>query len=169
MKKKSVILVLILFIITAATACIYLMGRDEPSEGCLTVLCEGNSKTIDPFSKGLQPVSRVLINGKGEEKEISGSGVPLKDVISLSGIKDGDYQSAKIISSDEYAAYRLRGFQFQTPGKKCRTFRILLISIVRWMRKVSPDSDIGYKPVSVCSLLRIAAAQLLRRSIAAHA
>ena len=71
MKKKSVILVLILFIITAATACIYLLGRDEPSEGCLTVLCEGNSKTVDPFSKGLQPVSGVLINGKGEEKEIS--------------------------------------------------------------------------------------------------
>lgn len=104
MKKKSIILVLILFIITAAIACIYLMGRDEPSEGRLTVLVEGHSKSIDPFSKGLQPVSGVLINGKGEEKEISESGVPLSDVIILSGIKDRAYQSVKIVSSDEYAA-----------------------------------------------------------------
>lgn len=116
MKKKSVILVLILFIITAATACIYLLGRDEPSEGCLTVLCGGNSKTVDPFSKGLQPVSGVLINGKGEEKEISGSGVPLKDVITLSGIKEGAYQSAKIVSSDEYAA-ELTADEIKEDGK----------------------------------------------------
>ena len=52
MKKKSVILVLILFIITAATACIYLLGRDEPSEGCLTVLCEETVKRSILSAKG---------------------------------------------------------------------------------------------------------------------
>ena len=102
--KKSTILILILLIITAATACIYLWGRDEPSEGNISILYEGQSSTIDPFSRGLQPVSGTLINGKGEEKEVSESGVPLQDVISLSEIKDVDYRSAKIISSDEYAA-----------------------------------------------------------------
>ena len=44
------------------------------------------------------------MNGKGQEKEISAQGAALSDVLSLAGIEPDSYTTARVVSSDEYAA-----------------------------------------------------------------
>ena len=104
MKKTHLIITAVLLLITAVIALFYLRGRHQAPAGSLTVICEGKETTVDPFAASPADVTGTIVNGKGEEKEISEKGVKLSDVLSLAGFREGDYSEVRVISSDEYAA-----------------------------------------------------------------
>ena len=104
MKKKHLIITAILLLITAVIAFFYLQGRRQTPEGSLAVICEDKETIVDPFTAPSVDVAGTVVNGKGQEKELSGKGVTLSDVLSLAGFGEGDYSEVRVVSSDEYAA-----------------------------------------------------------------
>lgn len=104
MKKKHLIITAILLLITAVIAFFYLQGRRQTPEGSLAVICEDKETIVDPFTAPSVDVAGTVVNGKGQEKELSGKGVTLSDVLSLAGFSEGDYSEIRVVSSDEYAA-----------------------------------------------------------------
>ena len=104
MKKRHLIITAILLLITAVIAFFYLQGRRQTPEGSLAVICEDKETIVDPFTAPSVDVAGTVVNGKGQEKELSGKGVTLSDVLSLAGFGEGDYSEVRVVSSDEYAA-----------------------------------------------------------------
>lgn len=104
MKKRYLMIVLILAAITALIAGFYLKGRSQAPEGNLAIVCDGSETLVDPFSAPVSEVKGTTVNGKGQEKEISAQGAALSDVLSLAGIEPDSYTTARVVSSDEYAA-----------------------------------------------------------------
>lgn len=104
MKKKSLLIVAILVVITAIVAIIYLNGRQDVPAGNLAVITNGSETFVDPFECDEVDVIGTTINGKGEEKEVSETGVTLQSVLELAGVESGSYTTVKVISSDEFAA-----------------------------------------------------------------
>ena len=104
MKKKYLIVTAVLVFLAALIAFFYLKDRRQAPEGSLIILCGDRETRADPFSLPLTEVKGTIVNGKGEEKEISEEGVSLSDVLSLAGVSKGDYSTARVVSSDEYAA-----------------------------------------------------------------
>ena len=104
MKRKHLIITAILLLITAVIAFFYLQGRRQTPEGSLAVICEDRETIVDPFTAPSVDVAGTVVNGKGQEKELSGKGVTLSDVLSLAGFGEGDYSEIRVVSSDEYAA-----------------------------------------------------------------
>lgn len=95
MKKKIwIIAIAVLLAATAFFAVIHLTGRTAPDGN--SILINNTAVVID--EKALVAVEGTIINGKGEEKKISGQGVLLSSLI-------GDnFSSAKITADDEYSA-----------------------------------------------------------------
>ena len=104
MKRKHLFLTIILVLAAALVAFFYLKDRKEAPKGNLTILYDGKETTVDPFTLPLTDVKGTTINGKGKEKEISEKGVSLSEVLSLAGISGDAYQTARVVSSDEYSA-----------------------------------------------------------------
>ena len=104
MKKRNLVITAVLLLLTALIAFFYLKDRSQPPRGNLIILDQGREIPVDPFTLPLSEVKGTTVNGKGEEKEISGKGVSVRDVLALAGIDDGNYTSVRVISSDEYAA-----------------------------------------------------------------
>jgi nitrous oxidase accessory protein NosD len=104
MKKRKLIITAIILAVTVIIALIYLTGRTQAPKGSLTVTCEGKEVTVNPFIADEVVVEGTTINGKGEEKEISDTGVTLKSVLDLAKISSDEISSVKVVSSDEYSA-----------------------------------------------------------------
>lgn len=105
MKKKHILIIVILILLTALIAAIWLLTRSpEAPKGSLTIVGAGKETVVDPAKASPVDVKGETVNAKGEKKNVDTKGYSLKDVISLSGVKEGDYTSAKITSSDEFSA-----------------------------------------------------------------
>ncbi|MGX8686740.1 MAG: hypothetical protein ACSW8K_02920 [bacterium] len=104
MRKRNLIIAGVLVLLTALIAVIYLNGRSQAPKGNLLIVSEGKETLVDPFTLPLSEVKGTTVNGKGEEKEISGEGVSVLDALTLASIGIGDFTSVRIVSSDEYAA-----------------------------------------------------------------
>lgn len=115
MKKRNLLIILVLLAITAVIAFFYLSGRKETPKGSLAVVHNEKETLIDPFSGELTDVKGTTVNGKGEEKEISASGISLLSALEMAKISPDDYTSVKVISSDEYAA-ELTAEETAAPG-----------------------------------------------------
>lgn len=93
-KKKIVIGIAILVILTAIFAIIHLTTRTPEIEG--SVLVNGTEVKLSDLD--CEKVTGSIKNGKGEVKEIDADGVKLASLLS------GDYNTVKIIAADEYSA-----------------------------------------------------------------
>ncbi|MBP5606842.1 MAG: hypothetical protein J6X66_01060 [Lachnospiraceae bacterium] len=101
MEQKKIIgvVVIILIMLTAVAAVIYLSGRTPVKEGMPVLVKDGKEKAIDLSALKLQEISGVVTNGKGEEKTVSGKGVGLSDITGTSG-----FTEVSVISDDAYSA-----------------------------------------------------------------
>ncbi|MBP5309510.1 MAG: hypothetical protein J6W58_10535 [Lachnospiraceae bacterium] len=104
MKKRNITIIVVLLIITAIIAAIYLLGRNYVPKGKVSIVFNEKSVSVDPFKAASVNVNGTTVNGKGKEKEISTTGVTLLSVIQMAGVSDSDFSKALVVSSDEYSA-----------------------------------------------------------------
>ena len=102
MKKKSLIVIAALLVITAITTCVYLNTRTKTSEGDILLVSSGKEVTIHFNELPLTDVSGETVNKKGETKTIKGKGFPLSGIPSLAG--ESDYSEMTVYADDEYNA-----------------------------------------------------------------
>ena len=103
MKKKPLFwLIAAVVVLTAVLAVVHLTGREAPARG--SVLIKAGDRTLSVSEKDLSfvPVEGTTVNGKGEEKSISGEGVALADVLEKAGVQVP--RSVRVVADDEYAA-----------------------------------------------------------------
>ena len=104
MKKRNLVITVILVLAATLISVFYLRGRTQSPRGSLNICYEDKEISVEPFTLSLSEVKGTVVNGKGEEKEISAKGVSVMDVLSLAGIGNGDFAYVRAVSSDEYAA-----------------------------------------------------------------
>ena len=104
MKKRNIIIVLVLIVLTAIVASIYLSGRPATPGGNITVFYEGKELSVMPFKADTVSLQGTVINGNGQQKEINSSGVSVQSALKLAGISPDDFSSARVVASDEYSA-----------------------------------------------------------------
>ena len=101
-KHRAVIFIFILLVITGAMALMHFNTREEVPEGAIEVVFGEETQMIDINELSYKQVSGTRINGKGEEKEVSASGILLKDVLSKAGIEE--YTKVSVVADDAYSA-----------------------------------------------------------------
>ena len=102
MKKRIILIISILLVITAAIACIYVFSRPKVESGTFLLRTGSGDKTIRFSELPLSNVSGETINKKGETKKIDAKGYSLSDIPALAGITD--YNDIVVFSDDEYNA-----------------------------------------------------------------
>ena len=98
-KKKLLIVILVLLLITAGAAWWYLSTREDTSGKTIKVVAGGSEKSVEISGLNLTALSGTVVNGKGEEREVSGQGIKLADVIGTA-----DYSEVTVTADDEYSA-----------------------------------------------------------------
>lgn len=101
-KKTGIIIGCISFVLVIAliiSASVYLTHRPEVSSASLLVFTDGKEKTVRLSDLSLSEVSGTTVNGKGEEKTISGQGVNLADIVGSEG-----FDEVTVTSDDAYSA-----------------------------------------------------------------
>lgn len=101
-KKTGIIIGCISFVLVIAliiSASVYLTRRPEVSSASLLVITDGKEKTVRLSDLSLSEVSGTTVNGKGEEKTISGQGVNLADIVGSEG-----FDEVTVTSDDAYSA-----------------------------------------------------------------
>ncbi|WP_026666235.1 hypothetical protein [Butyrivibrio sp. FC2001] len=104
MKKRNLLIVVALLLITAVITVIYLPKRTAAQAGTLIITYDGKNISVDPFNAPAVDVQGTTLNGKGEEKQISETGVTVLSVLGLADISAEDFTTAKVVASDEYSA-----------------------------------------------------------------
>lgn len=94
MKKWLKISIIALVLLTAVIAIVHLTTRTPDVEGAILV----NGEAVSIGELELRDVSGVMVNGKGEERQIEAQGINLAELCG------DDFASAEITSSDEYHA-----------------------------------------------------------------
>ena len=100
--KLTIIIIAALVLLTAVLAVVHLTTRQSEQEGAIQVVCDG--KTTLVYIEELKPVAAVnstVNNNAGEEKQISGQGILVSDVLKLAGV---DVEaSIEVTAADEYS------------------------------------------------------------------
>ena len=119
MKKQSkiiVIIIAVLLVLTAALTVIHLTTREQVPEGALAVHI-GEKVVYIEFSKlRLEAVSGTVINGKGEEMEVSAQGVEVAQVLGAAGVDLKTVSRVSVTAADEFSAV-LTGEEVNEEGK----------------------------------------------------
>ncbi len=102
MKKKIILIISVLAVLTAIVTCIYLSGRDKVAAGNVLIKTASSEVTVSINDLTLSKVSGETVNKKGETKKIEAEGFSLSDVPSLAGVSD--YSEVSVFSDDEYNA-----------------------------------------------------------------
>ncbi len=102
MKKRILILILILFAVTAAITAIYLGSREKTKAGDLRIKTDSEELTVSIDNLPLSGISGEVKNQKGEIKKIDAEGYSLSDIPALTGVVD--YSEISVFSDDEYHA-----------------------------------------------------------------
>ncbi len=102
MKKRILILILILFAVTAAITAIYLRSREKTEAGDLRIKTDSGELTVSIDKLPLSGISGEVKNQKGEIKKIDAEGYSLSDIPALAGVVD--YSEISVFSDDEYHA-----------------------------------------------------------------
>ena len=97
-KKRIIGILAILVLLTAILAIVHVSTRDRAPEGALMVNYQGKTTYIDLDKLTMVEVSGAIVNGKGEEKTISGRGV------ALFSLAPGEVRTAAVFSDDAYSA-----------------------------------------------------------------
>ena len=101
-KKKSIILLAVLLIITLGAAVLYLGNREGVEEGNLKITTAEDGFMINTEEFELEQVTGTRINGKGEEKPVDGMGILVKDILEANEISE--YTKVTVVSDDAYSA-----------------------------------------------------------------
>ena len=101
-KKKTLVLLAFLVLVTGTLAVIHQSNRPEVEEGTMLIEYRGNVMPLSLDRVTLVPVEGILVNGKGEEMPISGEGFLLSEVLKKANIID--FQQAAVTAADEYSA-----------------------------------------------------------------
>ncbi|MBR2131550.1 MAG: hypothetical protein IJ955_03270 [Oscillospiraceae bacterium] len=101
-KILTISIIVSLVLLTGVAALVYLTTRAEVPEGVLRVETSEEVISIDTSLVKLHPVEGILINGKGEEREIDASGVELMELLSDNGITVPS--GIKVTADDGYNA-----------------------------------------------------------------
>lgn len=103
MKKRTIYLVLAaLLVITAALAAAHITSREEVPAGAVSVQWSGGKALVSLGELELIPVRGTVVNGRGEEKTVDATGVPLSAVLERAGA--GEYETVAVTAADEYSA-----------------------------------------------------------------
>ena len=102
--KTTFLIIFLSVIVTAVLAAVHLISRPDVPENSLLVLWQGKEHIVDFDSLGRQKVQGILVNGKGQEKEINTEAAALADVLKAAGIDVRSISAAVITASDEYSA-----------------------------------------------------------------
>ncbi len=103
MKKKYLIwLIAVIVVLTAILAAVHLSHREAPAQGSLLVKAGGQTITVAEKDLTFVPVEGTTVNGKGEEKQISGEGVALREVLAQAGVQA--VAQVTVFADDEYSA-----------------------------------------------------------------
>ncbi len=100
--KKRYWGIALLVLVTAVITGFYLHNRDSVKAGDLLIKSAGGDKTVTLRELDLSPVSGVIKNKKGEEKQIDADGYPVSKIPSLAGVSE--YAKLSVYSDDEYNA-----------------------------------------------------------------
>ena len=98
-KKIILIVIIVLLVVLAGSVWWYLGSRSETPENAITLVKNGKEELVDISKLSLTSFSGTTVNGKGEEKNVSGEGIKLADVISTS-----DFTEVSVIADDAYSA-----------------------------------------------------------------
>ncbi len=103
MKNKKILFWLItaIFVLTVVLTVIHLTGRETVAQGALLVKAGGQTHTVTERDIVFIPVEGTIVNGKGEEKQISGEGVALRALLEQVGVQPGQ---VTVYADDEYSA-----------------------------------------------------------------
>lgn len=100
--KFAVCIIAVLVLLTALLAVVHLTTREEEQENAVQVFYQGKMTVI--ALEDLKPVAQVdgtVTNNAGEEKQISGPGILVSDVLKLAGVVPAS--EVKVTSADEYS------------------------------------------------------------------
>ena len=112
--KKLVTLVAILAIVAVAAAVIHLTTAPKASDGDVIMTYGGKEIGITLADLELTDVNGVRVNGKGEEIEVNGKGISVKDLLHEYGV--ADFTKISVVSEDSYAA-EIENAEVQEEGK----------------------------------------------------
>lgn len=103
MKKKTIAILLILVLaIGAGLTLWHFSTRAQVPDNALRVEFGGAVTLVAVDTLTLEPVEGMTLNGKGEEKPVSGMGVPLSDVLTQAGA--AGYATVTVTADDAYSA-----------------------------------------------------------------
>ncbi len=126
-KKWTYFMILVLALAVICFAYLHFMNRPKVPENGLLVIGQGKEITVAVDQLPHQKAEGVLVNGKGEEKEVSEDAVVLTEVLKAAGIDPASLSSITLTASDEYSAsYTIdeadRVFLVQDEEKKISAF-----------------------------------------------
>lgn len=101
-KKITAVILAVLLLCTAIFAGIHLGTRSQVPEGSLCVTMDGKSTYVLISALAHTQINGSIINGKGQEKPISGEAVRLEDVLEAAGIEK--FTRVCATANDEYSA-----------------------------------------------------------------
>ena len=101
-KRKVIIIVFVLAVLTGIAAWKHLSSRETVAAGTLQLTVNGKTNTVKVSDLQFVPVSGVRVNGKGESIPVEGEGISVKAL--LEPQKVDSYSKVSVISDDSYTA-----------------------------------------------------------------
>lgn len=115
MKNKRILLpVIILAVVTIILAVINITGAPVVVQGDVLIVAKNKETTISLKADDLQPIIGTLVNGKGDQIPVDGTGISLQDVLALAEITD--FETVTATARDEYSA-EVTGEEIQEASK----------------------------------------------------
>ena len=112
--KKLVIIAAVLVLVVVIAAAVHFMTAPKAAEGDVILTYGGKTMGITLAKLELTDVNGVRVNGKGEEIEVNGKGISVKDLLHEYGV--ADFTKISVVSEDSYAA-EIENAEVQEEGK----------------------------------------------------
>ena len=102
--KKTKIILLVLLVVTALVAVLYLTIREVVPENTLAVEYDGKTHYADLQGIRLTEIHGERVNGKGEVKPVDGMGIPLYDLLTWTLGTDFSATHITVTAADGFSA-----------------------------------------------------------------
>lgn len=113
-KRKAIIIVFVLAVLTGIAAWMHLSSRETVAAGTLQLTVNAETHTVKISDLQFVPVSGVRVNGKGESIPVEGEGISVKALLETR--KVDSYSKVRVISDDSYTA-ELTAEEVEADGK----------------------------------------------------
>lgn len=104
MKKKTIVILSVLTVMLLALSILRLISREKIPEGALAVHFGEKTTYISLDGLTAQPISGIIINGKGQEKQVEAVGVPLKTLLKKVNIPTDRISTVIVEAEDAFTA-----------------------------------------------------------------